>query len=310
MPIPARAARDPVAIDPSTTPAPRPSAGDLATVAWLAGQRWFKENAGEAAAAIAFNALLSLAPMVLLILSAAAQLLGSEEAKRELLSSVQLLAGSKVLPAASAVIDMIVDARGGTVANLIGTLVMISFASAVFIQLRAVLNRIWKVRARRGIHGAVFERIVTLIFVPIAAIAAMAAMLIALLAAAIGPVVMQILPEGVHVWGLVTTVLPVVVLAGMLAILYRMGPRCGVRWDDVWIGAAFTAILFSIGNVVLGVIIGRSVLVSLYGVAGALIIVLLWMFYSAQILLYGAYFTRVYAERHGSLYETQRQECG
>lgn len=309
MPIPVRAPLDPGADGPRA-PAPGPGARDLWSVAWVAGQRWFKENAGEQAAAIAFNALLSLAPMVLLILSAAAQVLGSDEAKRELLSSIELLAGSRVLPAAAAVIDMIVDARGGAVANLIGTLVMIGFASAVFIQLRALLNRIWKVRPRRGIHGAVFERIVTLIFVPIAGIAAMAAMLVALLAAAIGPIVTQILPQGAHVWGLVTTVLPVVVLAVMLAVLYRMGPRCGVHWDDVWVGAGLTAILFSIGNVFLGAMIGRSVLVSLYGVAGALIIVLLWMFYSAQILLYGAYFTRVYAERHGSLAHAEQKECG
>jgi membrane protein len=298
-----------VAADASP-PRPRPSLTDLGWVTRLAAERWFKESAGEQAAAIAFNALLSLAPMVLLILSAAAQFLGSAEAKRELLSIVELLAGPRVLPAAAAVIDMIVDARGGGVANLLGSLVMIGFASAVFVQLRAILNRIWKVRPRRGIHGALFERVVTMIFVPISAIAVMATMVVALIAASVGPIVTWILPQGDHVWSLFTTILPVVIIAVMLAILYRMGPRHGAHWSDVWLGAWLTSVLFSIGNAVFGAVIGRSVLVSLYGVAGALIIVLLWMFYSAQIVLFGAYFTRVYAERHGSLAGTERQEGG
>jgi len=249
----------------------------------------------DLAAAIAFNTLLSLAPLLLLLLGAASRVLGSQRAREQLLATVGIVAGPGAVPAAAAIVDLVGGARTGTLGTAVGVLMMVSFASAVFLQIRSAMDRIWDA-APLGFGRALLARLTSLTYVAIALAAVMLFMFMGLVVAVAAPTVAGWLPRGAQLWSVATTAFFSGILTFALALLFRHGPRVPVPWHCVWSGAALTAVLFFAGNLIIGVLLGRNVLVTLYGGAGALVVALLWVYYAAQILLFGACFTRVYAE--------------
>jgi membrane protein len=275
--------------------------GGLLALLGDSGVRWVHANAGELAAAIAFNALLSLAPLLLLLMTVAARVLGSESARTHVMVAIETVMGPAAAPAADALMGSILRARGELLATTLGVLVMVHFSSAVFLQLRGALNRIWGNAGAGGIRGALMDRLMSLVFVPAAVLGFLLTMALGFMNAALGPLFAEMIPRGVRALGLVNATVSFVLLAVQLAFLFRHGPSAPVRWRDVWGGALLTALLFTLGNSLIGLLLGRNLLVSMYGAAGALVVVLLWVYYWAQILLFGAHFTRAYAERYGSL---------
>lgn len=272
----------------------------LLRVTQRAAARWMRIGGAEQSAAIAFNALLSLAPLVLLLLTAASHVLGSETARARLMEAVGTVGGPQALPPVRALVDTILRSRGGLLVSAVGVLVMLHFSSAVFLQLRSALNRIWDFEPRGGLKGALRERAVSLVYVPAAVLIGMFMMVAGLAGAVLRPGLEQVVPVSPWLGGSVQAVVLFALLALLLAFLFRHGPGARVDWGDVWIGSLLTAALFTLGNYLLGSFMGRSLVSSFYGAAGALVIVLLWIFYSAHLLLYGACFTREYAERFGS----------
>jgi membrane protein len=262
-------------------------------------RRTMTANVPALAAAIAFHALLSLAPLLLLVLTAASSILGSEAARARLLSSIESLGDPAVVPPLRAMVEMIVDSRGSRLATVAGVLVMMYFASAVFHELGAALDRIWDVPPRPGLGGLLAQRLISLVLVPAAVAAGMLLMAISFLHAVVAPVLTQLVPPDAPAWA-VRGLIPFLLMAVLLAFLYRYGPRAPVRWSDVPLGAALGALTFTAGNTILASMLRKSLLASLYGAAGALVLLLLWISYSAHILLIGACFTREYAERFGS----------
>jgi len=257
-------------------------------------------NVPALAAAIAFHALLSLAPLLLLLLTAASSLLGSETARLRLFAAIDSLGDPAVVAPVRSMAEMIIDARGHLLATAAGLLIMAYFASAVFHELGAALNQIWDVPPRTGLSGLVVPRLIALVLVPAAVAAGMLVMAGTFLNALVAPIVSQMLPPDAPAWLHSRTLVPFLLMTGLLALLYRYGPRAPVRWSDVRIGAALTALAFTGGNALLAAMLHKSLLASLYGAAGALVLLLLWIFYSAHILLIGACFTREFADRFGS----------
>ena len=275
----------------------------LAGLIELAGAttgRTMTANVPALAAAIAFHALLSLAPLLLLVLTAASSLLGSEAARARLLSAIESIGDPAVVPPLRTTVEMIVGTRGSTLATAAGVLIMMYFASAVFHELGAALDRIWDVPPRPGLGGLLVQRLISLVIVPAAVAAGMALMAVSFLHALVAPIVSQLVPPHAPAWMLGRGLIPFLLTALLLALLYRYGPRAAVRWSDVLVGAALTAVTFTAGNAILASMLRKSLLASLYGAAGALVLLLLWIFYSAHILLIGACFTREYAQRFGS----------
>ena len=262
-------------------------------------RRTMTANVPALAAAIAFHALLSLAPLLLLVLTAASSVLGSEAARARLLSSIESLGDPAVVPPLRAMVEMIVDSRGSRLATAAGVLVMMYFASAVFHELGAALDRIWDVPPRPGLGGLLAQRLISLVLVPAAVAAGMLLMAISFLHAVVAPVLTQLVPPDAPAWAS-RGLIPFLLMAVLLAFLYRYGPRARVRWSDVPLGAALGALTFTAGNTILASMLRKSLLASLYGAAGALVLLLLWISYSAHILLIGACLTREYAERFGS----------
>jgi membrane protein len=263
-------------------------------------RRAYAANVPALAAAIAFHALLSLAPLLLLVLTAAASILGSEDARARLLSAIAGLGDPAGVAPLRATIVMIVGAHGSRLATVAGVLVMAYFASAVFHELGAALDRIWEVPARAGLSGLLVPRLIALILVPAAVAAGMLLMALSFLHALVAPMLSHLLPPSWPAWAQSRTLIPFLLMTLLLALLYRYGPRTPVLWSDVRIGAPLTALVFTAGNSLLAAMLRKSLLASLYGAAGALVLLLLWISYSAHILLIGACFTREYADRFGS----------
>ena len=257
-------------------------------------------NVPALSAAIAFHALLSLAPLLLLVLTAASSILGREGARARLLAAIAALGDPAVVAPLRATVLMIVGARVSVLANAAGVLIMMYFASAVFHEVGTALERIWDVPPRPGIGGMLVQRLIALVLVPAAVAAGMAAMAVTFLHAVAAPIVSNLLPHGSQAWALSRLLIPFVLTMLLLGFLYRYGPRASLRWSDVHIGTVLAALAFSAGNAVLGTMLRKSLLASLYGAAGALVLILLWVFYSTQLVLIGACFTREYADRFGS----------
>lgn len=284
---------------PVFTGIPRFLAG-LAGLANATARRTMTANVPALAAAIAFHALLSLAPLLLLLLTAASSILGSEAARARLFAAIEALGDPAVVPALRTTVEMIVDTRRSALATVAGVLIMMYFASAVFHEVGAALDRIWDVQPRAGLGGLLMQRLIAFVLVPAAIAAGLLLMSVSFLHALIAPFVSHLLPPGAPAWTLGRALIPVLLMTLLLALLYRYGPRAAPSWSDVRVGATLTALAFTALNAILTTMLRKSLLASLYGAAGALVLLLLWIFSSAHLLLIGACFTREYSDRFGS----------
>jgi membrane protein len=255
-------------------------------------RRTVTANVPALSAALAFHALLSLAPLLLLVLTAASSVLGSHDARAHLIAAINSLGDPAAVAPLRTTVEMIVGARGSRLATAAGVLVMMYFASAVFHELGAALDRIWDVTPRPGLGGLLLQRLIALVIVPLAVAAGMALMAFSFMHALIAPILSQLLPPHAPARALSRGLVLSVLMALLLSSLYRYGPRASVRWREAAAGAALTALTFTAGNTALATMLRRNMLASLYGAAGAIVLLLLWIFYSAHILLIGACFTR------------------
>lgn len=174
-------------------------------------------------------------------------------------------------------------------------------ASGVFGELQDSLNQIWGVSSKRHqVFILVKERVFSFGMVFVMGFLMLVSLLFSAAVAVAGGCLHAVFPalDGPWAWG--NDVISLLVVALLFALIFRLVPDVSINWNDVWIGALIAALLFELGRFLLGFYFGRSVLASRYGAAGSLIIILVWMYYSAQVLFFGAAFTRVYALSHGS----------
>ncbi len=269
----------------------------LLGIAW---QQWRGRFDDQTAAAIAYHAMLSLAPSILFLLTAIGKILGVESVKRQIMDSVTRLAGEAAVPTAQFVLDSILQARGGVWATTLGLVVMIYFSSNVFYHLRTALNRVWDVSPCTGISGAVIRRALAFLMVLAFLILFLLVVLVNFMTGILSPTISSFLPEGAMAWNLLQSAFSFVLLALLLAVVFKYVPNVSLTWKDVASGAVLTAVMFTSLNLLIGYFIAKTLLASLYGAAGALIIILLWFYYLARMLLFGAEYTRAYTERFGS----------
>jgi membrane protein len=283
----------------------RPSWPDLAALGRRAVAAWVDDYAPSMGAALAFYTLFSLAPLLLICLSIAGMALGEEAARGELFGELTAMLG----PAgASAVESLLASARepgGGIVATIVGAVMLVVGATAVFGELSDALDRIWRAppdarRRRSGLVGMLrgrllsFGMVVALGFLLVVSLAASAA--VAALTRRWSPDVAGWQP---FAWMLDAT-LGLLLVTVLFALVYKTLPSVRVAWRDVWTGAVVTAVLFTAGKAAIGWYIGTSGVASGFGAAGSLIAVLVWVYWSAQVFLLGAEFTWLYATTFGS----------
>lgn len=291
----------PPEIHPSQVEPAVPRPQGFAAVAELFGASfkcWFESGVGELASAIAFQTQLSLAPFLLLLMTGASLALGATGAQDALFDLARAYAGERVIPSLAAVMDNAVSARGGPLVTVVSLLAMAYFSSGAMLQVRSAMNRLWGTRST--LRGALYERLVSLVLVPAVVLGIMVTMFLGFAGAIAAPLVAGWFPRAAQVWTALAALVGLALLTVQLAFLFRYGANARLRWGDVVPGAAITAVLFTIGNTLIGRLVGQSLLVPLYGPAGGLLVVLLWVYYGTQIVLFGVCFTRAWAERYGS----------
>ncbi len=268
---------------------------------------WSADNAIQLAAALAFYTMLSIAPLLIICMKIAGTLFGDDVASRQIDSYLGETVGSKGAEAAQEMIANAREAGSGVLATIASVAVLLFSASGVFGQLKTSLNRVWEVEPapKQGFWGTIKARffsitlVVGTVFLLIVSLIASA--LLTGLTGAIG------LDEGLLL-GVLHFALSFGVITLLFALIFKYLPDARVQWRDVWAGAIATAMLFTIGKFVLGWYLGRASTTSVYGAAGSLVAMLLWVYYSAQILFLGAEFTQVWATQHGRGIEARHAE--
>lgn len=251
-------------------------------------------------AAIAFYAITSLAPVVLIVIAVAGLVFGQEAAQNAISGQFSALMGKQAADLLQSVIASASAKSSGVVATVIGTVTLIATASGVFGEMQAALNTIWKTRSK----GAILSRLVRARIASLGLVAALGFLLIVSLAVSAGLTAfanhLDMLPVGALILSGLNFAISLLLFAGLFGAIYKVLPDRTLQWKDVIVGALMTSVLFNIGKTFIGWYIGSSAVASSYGAAGGLIVLLLWVYYSAQIFLFGAEFTKIYANAHGS----------
>ena len=274
---------------------------------------WVEDYVASMGAALAYYTVFSLAPLLLIVVSVAGLVFGDDAARGAIRSQLASLMGE---PGAGAVQALLVSVRQpaqGLAAATLGAVLLFIGATTVFGELQDALDRIWRVPTR--VHGNGWIALVRARLLSFGMILALGFLLtVSLVASATLAALGRRLDPVFGGWrGLAeasNAVIGFALVALIFALIYKLMPRVRVLWADVWIGALVTALLFTLGKFLIGLYIGQSGIASGYGAAGSLVVVLLWVYYSAQILLIGAEFTWVFANTFGSRRDSPRVATG
>lgn len=263
---------------------------------------WNEDKAPRLGAALAYYTVFSLAPLLIIAVAIVGFFFEEAQARQQVVGQVGGLIGPQGTEALQSLIDNASQPGAGLIASLIGIITLLFGASGVFGQLQDSLNTIWEVQPKpgRGIWGFVKDRFLSFTLVLGTGFLLLVSLILSSMLAIVGDYLAQNLPGGDLLWQIINFVVSFAVITLLFAMIYKIIPDVDIAWGDVWIGSAVTALLFTIGRFVLNIYLSNSSTTSVYGAAGSLVVILLWVYYSAQILFLGAEFTQVYANRYGS----------
>jgi len=262
---------------------------------------WSDIHAPRMGAALAFYTMLSIAPLLVISVSIAGLVFGEQAAEGHIVDQIRGLAGNAGAQVVEELVRNAAKPSTGILAGALGLLTLLFGASGVLSELRDSLNGVWRVKSSStGLMGLVRSRFVAFALVLGIGFLLMVSLLLSAAISAAGKFFGGFLPVSEVALNLINVAVSFVGVTVLFALLYRVVPDVWIRWQDVWIGAAVTSALFSIGKFAIGLYLGKAVTGSAYGAAGSLVIFLVWVYYSAQIFFLGAEFTHTFAERHGS----------
>jgi membrane protein len=259
------------------------------------------DDALSRGASMAFYAVTSLAPILLIVIAIAGLVFGQDAAQNALAGQFEMLMGHESATMLQGAIQNAGQKSSGILATIIGAATLLITASGVFGEMQSALNAIWKADS----NGTTVSRLIRARAASLGIVAALGFLLLVSLAisaalTALGDYINAYLPFGKLILSALNAVVSFLLISVLFAAIYKVLPDRKLEWRDVVIGAVVTSVLFLIGKSIIGWYLGASATASTYGAAGALIVVLLWVYYSSQIFLLGAEFTKVYAARHGS----------
>ena len=264
---------------------------------------WMEDDAPSLGAALAYYTVFSLAPLMTIAIAIAGFFFGKEAAQGQIFDELRVLLGEE---GGKAIEEMVQSASAqptvGVVATVISVIILLFGASGVFGQLQASLNRIWGVKPKpgRGVLGIIQDRLLSFGFTLVVGFLLLVSLLLTAGIALVADLAGGLMPASETLAQLLNFVLSLAIITLLFAMIFKFLPDAKIAWRDVWIGAFLTALLFTVGKFALGLYLGKSSVASSYGAAGSLIVLLLWVYYSSQILFFGAEFTQVYANRFGS----------
>ena len=270
-----------------------------------AASAWVADYAPSMGAALSYYSVFSMASLLLVVISIAGLVFGEDAVRGEVFGQLQSLLGADAAKAVQAILASVSDKPvQGVLATVIGLAVLLIGATSVFGELQDALDRIWRAPVRNqagGLWGLVRARLLSFGMVLGIAFLLMVSLVMGAAVSALDKwwsgafAGWELLAQGLNL------TIGFVLTTGVFAMIYKIMPRVRVQWRDVWVGAVVTALLFNFGRLLIGTYIGKSGVASTFGAAGSLIVVFVWVYYSAQIFLIGAEFTWVYAKTFGSM---------
>ncbi|MDB5892649.1 MAG: ribonuclease [Rhodoferax sp.] len=265
---------------------------------------WIDDFAPSMGAAISYYTMFSLAPLLIIVIAVAGALFGEEAVRGAIVGQLQDTIGRE---GAIAVQGMIASAREptkGLIAGGISIALLIIGATTVFAELQSALDRIWHVPEKAkptGLWAILRARVLSFGLILGLAFLMMVSLMVSTVVGAIGSWAGGILPAWELLLQLINIAISLCISTLLFAMIFKFMPTVPIRWHDVWIGAAVTAVLFEIGKAAIGLYLGKSGVSDSFAAAGSLVVVLAWVYYAAQIFLLGAEFTKVYADEQGSV---------
>jgi membrane protein len=261
---------------------------------------YIEDEALSRGAAIAYYTIFSIAPILVICIAIAGLVFGEDAAQGAMVGQLRGMMGDQAAEAVQTMIASAGNKSSGIWATVIGVVTLLITATGVFGEMQASLNLIWKAQAPTGVTGILKARAAGLGLVATLGFLLLVSLVVSAGLTALGSTMNRIVPGIETVLRLANFAISFLMVSALFAAIYKILPDRRLRWKDVGVGAVTTAFLFTIGKTLIGLYIGSSSVASSYGAAGALVIVLLWIYYSSQIFLLGAEFTKVWASRHGS----------
>ena len=265
----------------------------------LAG--WWDDNVPRLGASLAYYTLFALSPVLLVATAIAGLVFGADAVRGEIVSQIQGLVGHQGAQAVQAMLENAAKPSASIPATIIGLVTLFLGATGAFLELQTALNAIWRVKPRPGanVRAFVVQRLISFGLVVGVGFLLLVSLLVSAALAALSRYLGELLPALTAFWEAANVLVSLFVITLLFAMVYKILPDVRLRWRDVWVGALVTAGFFSIGKQLIGLYLGTSSVGSSYGAAGSVVVLLIWVYYSAQVVLLGAEFTRFYVERFG-----------
>lgn len=281
----------------------------IARVLSEATQEWFSDNGPRLGAALAFYSLLSIAPLLLIAIAFAGLFFDEGVAREHLQKKMSELVGKEGAGAIKVMLESGTK-EGGKLATALGIATLLFGASGVFGELQAAMDAVWDVKPKpMGIWGFLRARFLSFTMVIGTGFLLLISLVISTLIAGLHESLQGAVPQLEFLWHTTSSLVTLLIVMLLFALIFKLLPDVKVDWRDVWFGAFITAVLFSIGKLAISLYLGKSGLASGYGAAGSLVVLIVWVYYSSQILFFGAEITHVIARRrHSHIEPTENAE--
>jgi membrane protein len=263
---------------------------------------WSNDKVPRMGAALAYYTIFSLAPLLVIAISIAGLVFGAKAVQGQIMGEIQGLIGPDSAKAVQTMIQSAHKPANSMIASLIGLVVLLLGASGVFTEMQDALNTIWDVdtKGKSGVWNYLKGRFSSFGMVLGIGFLLLVSLVLSAALAAMANYLESVVTIPAALLHSVDFLFSVFTITALFAMIFKLLPDARIRWSDVWVGAALTSVLFTIGKFLIGFYIGKSVTASTYGAAGSLVIIVAWIYYSAQLLYFGAEFTHVYSQQCGS----------
>jgi membrane protein len=274
----------------------------LGTILRRALAGWWNDNVPRLGASLAYYTLFALAPVLVIAIAIGGLVFGAEAVRGEIVGQIQGLLGREGAEAVQAMLEGASRPSSSIAATVVGVVTFFLGATGAFLELQTALNVIWHVESKTDgsfLRVLIMQRVISFGLVVALGFLLVTSLLVSAALAAVHRYMGNAFPGVVVLWEALNVVVSLGVITLLFAMIYKVLPDVKLAWTDVWVGALVTAGLFTIGKLLIGLYLGTTSIGSTYGAAGSVIVILVWVYYSAQIILLGAEFTRSYVDQFG-----------
>lgn len=280
---------------------------DESTRSWLSlirstFQEYFANGVPRLGAALAFYTIFSLPALLIVVIAVAGLAFGVEAAQTQIVAEIEGFIGHDSAVALQAIIESARKPEAGVIATIVGLITLLVGATGVFGEIEDALNIVWNVPKTKGFNllALIKSRFLSFSLILGTGFLLLVSLVISAGLAAIGKYSSQLFPGMEIMLQVANALISLAVITVLFAMIYKLLPKVKVAWKDVWMGAFLATVLFSLGKSLIALYIGKSDIASTYGAAGSLVVILIWVYFSAQVFLLGAEYTQVYSHRRGS----------